>query len=118
MGTVNRKVIFEIIFVCVFSINIQAQTYALDVVRNQGLYSKQYAEAGDIQNRILLDEITPPNCLVNDFVAQKIAKENGFPAGTLRVADYYNAIENWKSLGRYTLHLEFLKYQKNIIGVR
>ena len=34
MGTVNRKVIFEIIFVCVFSINIQAQTYALDVVRN------------------------------------------------------------------------------------
>ena len=114
MGTVNRKVIFEIVFVCVFSINIQAQTSALDVVRNWGLYLKQYAETGDIQNRILLDEITPPNCLVNDFVAQKIAKENGFPAGTLRVADYYNAIENWKSLGRYTLHLEFLKYQKNI----
>lgn len=104
-----------VVLLCILgSSQLQAQSFAVDVVRDWGACLKNYVEKGDIQSRIQLDEITPPNCLVNDAVAQHIADEKGYPAGTLRVADYYNAMEKWKVKGKCLVNLDFLKYQKNV----
>lgn len=104
-----------IVFFCFWSfIQVQAQSSALDVVQNWGNCLKNYVENDNIESRIQLDEITPPNCLVNDAVAQRIANEKGYPAGTLRVADYYNAMEKWKAKGKFSVFLEYLEHQEKV----
>lgn len=91
-----------------------AATDPVGVVVRFGNLLKQYVESGDIECRIQLDGITPPNCLVNDVVAQRIAQENEYPAGTLRVADYYNAFEKWKGAGNIKLTINHPQLNKSL----
>lgn len=102
------------ILLCPYYLFGQNQTVKL--VLDYALNLKAYVETGNIENRIRLDKVTPPNCLVNDIVAQRIVQENDYPAGTLRIADYYNAFEKWKTKGNLTLDVDFLEYQKNIVA--
>lgn len=104
------------IFYVLCPLTLSAQNQAIDIVRDYVRNLKTYVETGDINSRIHLDEITPPNCLVNDIVAQRIVQENGYPAGTLRVADYYNAFEKWKMKGTVSINVDFLEYRKNIVA--
>lgn len=104
------------VFFILCPFNSWAQNQAIDIVRDYVRNLKTYVETGDINSRIRLDEITPPNCLVNDIVAQRIVQENGYPAGTLRVADYYNAFEKWKVKGAVSVNVDFLEYRKNIVA--
>lgn len=107
--------IFFFFLLLFYPLLVSANSSALQVVRDYVHNLKAYAESGDIEYRIRLDEITPTNCLVNDIIAQHIAQENGYPAGTLRVADYYNAFEKWRLKGRVTFRVDYLEYQKNIV---
>ncbi len=95
---------------------LRAATDPVSVVTRFGNVLKKYVETGDIECRIQLDEITPPNCLVNDAVAQRIAQENEYPAGTLRVTDYYNAFEKWKAGGNITLTLAFPQLDRALVA--
>lgn len=113
----NKRYILLIFTLLIFShIYVFSQNQAINIVRNYANNLKAYVETGDINYRISLDKITPPNCLVNDVVAQCIVQENNYPAGTLRVADYYNAFEKWRLKGNLSLRLDYLKCQKNIVA--
>ena len=91
---------------------------ALQLVRKYVECLEAYVKTGDISYRIQLDKITPANCLVNDVIAQRISKDFNYPAGTLRVADYYNAFERWrqheKEGGVIYLSVESLEYLQDI----
>lgn len=113
----NKRYILLIFTLLIFShIYVFSQNQAINIVRNYANNLKAYVETGDINYRISLDKITPPNCLVNDVVAQCIVQENNYPAGTLRVADYYNAFEKWRLKGNLSLRLDYLECQKNIVA--
>lgn len=107
---------FTIFFLCFPSLLVAQQPNPMDVVHNYVNILKAFAETGEIKYRIQLDKVTPPNCLVNDIIAQQIAKEGNYPAGTLRIADYYNALKKWNTDGRLHLYIDHLDYQKNVLS--
>lgn len=104
------------VFLCVPLSLIAQQSNPMAVVHNYVNCLKAFAETGEIKYRIQLDKVTPPNCLVNDIIAQHIAKEGNYPAGTLRIADYYNALKKWNADGQLRLYIDHLDYQKNVIS--
>lgn len=97
-----------------FPLCLFATSDPLVVIVNYAKNLSAYAKTGDIEYRIALDETTPSNCLVNDVVAQHIVRENQYTAGTLRVADYYNAIEKWREKGELRILVDDITLQKNI----
>lgn len=114
--TKKRKILLIFTLLIFPHFYVLSQNQAINIVSNYANNLKAYVETGDINYRISLDKITPPNCLVNDIVAQYIVQENGYPAGTLRVADYYNAFTKWRSKGNLSLSIKYLECKKNIVA--
>lgn len=93
---------------------LSAESDPLKVVVNYVQNLNAYAKTGDIDYRIALDETTPGNCLVNDAIAQYIARESQYPAGTLRVEGYYNAIERWRTKANLNIVVDHIMLLKGI----
>lgn len=95
-----------------FAHRIEAQEeQALNLVRNYAALLEEYAKTGSIKYRKQLSAIADSSCLINDLVAQYIAKEKNYAVGNIKMDDYYNAIQRWRLGGKTVgVKIDYLMY--------
>ena len=117
MSTLNadskKVLLFLLFFTFISSGQTYAQKKALALVQSFADNLKAYAETGKQEFQDKLNEITPENCLMNDAIAQRYAKDSNLPAMTITPESYYLAFESWRDNGKVSLTIDHLKYMDN-----
>ena len=119
MSTLNANSKKVLLFLLFFTFISSGQTYAqkkaLALVQSFADNLKAYAETGKPSYLKKLNEITPENCLMNDAIAQRIAKEKNQSANTIQPNTYYNGFAIWKiNKKEVSLTIDHLHYMDSI----
>ena len=108
------KTLLVLILFSLISVQSYAQKEALALVQSFVDNLKAFTETGKVEYLEKLNEITPENCLMNDAIAQRFAKDSNLPANTIVPNTYYQAFESWRDNGKVSLTIDHLKYMDNI----